>query len=423
MRRYKKAKVYSQMALVLGVGLLITGLVAGVSISGNARALFFSADPAANVVGATADLLLEGDEAQDINAGKWSKDFKPMGASTNVTTILWGTAWTSSTLLAQTIALLAKQHARDSIQRVFLADADVVGHEVPNYAAYVKSEVDRLGRQHPLIKTQYYLEEIDSEGKYLDPDRIALMHGTHARQRQPTPSHRYAFLVDVAGEDEEAGDAITRAMLSNPKRDATTLTVVEIELASNRLPVYRTVNRYLWLGTPHTALHQTIMALFSLWHPVFVIVDASGVGAGLCSFLRRSIDHDPSLNVTPGQQVIPVQFTSSIKTYIGWNFLGIVGTGRYQDYVPDGEPDTRQFWYEVGECDKIVGTGPNAPLKWGVWASPRYDGLIAYGHDDLLIGAALTAILEQHIPALFGTGASAAIAQPDPMEEIDDAAW
>ena len=45
MRRYKKAKVYSQMALVLGVGLLITGLVAGVSISGSARELAYLFDP------------------------------------------------------------------------------------------------------------------------------------------------------------------------------------------------------------------------------------------------------------------------------------------------------------------------------------------------------------------------------------------
>ena len=64
----------------------------------NARTLFFSAEPTANVVGATADVLLECDEAQDVSSSKWDKDFAPMGASTNVTTVFWGTAWTSTTM-------------------------------------------------------------------------------------------------------------------------------------------------------------------------------------------------------------------------------------------------------------------------------------------------------------------------------------
>ena len=72
----------------------------------NARAFFFSASPSANVVGATASLLLEADEAQDIDPTKWDKDFTPMGASTNVTTVFYGTAWTANTFLAQTVAAL-----------------------------------------------------------------------------------------------------------------------------------------------------------------------------------------------------------------------------------------------------------------------------------------------------------------------------
>ena len=51
------------------------------------RAFFFSAHPTSNVVGATATVLLECDEAQDVDPDKWNKDFAPMGASTNVTTV------------------------------------------------------------------------------------------------------------------------------------------------------------------------------------------------------------------------------------------------------------------------------------------------------------------------------------------------
>jgi len=52
---------------------------------GKARCFFFSADPASQVVGGTASLLLECDEAQDVRETKWDKDFEPMTASTNAT--------------------------------------------------------------------------------------------------------------------------------------------------------------------------------------------------------------------------------------------------------------------------------------------------------------------------------------------------
>ena len=69
---------------------------------GDARVIFLSADESSRVVGHTAHLLLEIDEAQDVTKDKYSKEFKPMGATTNVTTVLYGTAWDDSTLLEET---------------------------------------------------------------------------------------------------------------------------------------------------------------------------------------------------------------------------------------------------------------------------------------------------------------------------------
>ncbi|MEE8373138.1 MAG: hypothetical protein V3R87_05455 [Dehalococcoidia bacterium] len=69
---------------------------------GNARQIFLSADESANVVGNTAHLLLEIDESQDVSKEKYTKEFKPMGATTNVTTVHYGTAWDDSTLLEWT---------------------------------------------------------------------------------------------------------------------------------------------------------------------------------------------------------------------------------------------------------------------------------------------------------------------------------
>jgi hypothetical protein len=68
---------------------------------GKARIYFLSGGDTANVVGATANELLQCDEAQDVSIRKWDKDFGPMAASTNATRVFWGTAWTSRTLLAR----------------------------------------------------------------------------------------------------------------------------------------------------------------------------------------------------------------------------------------------------------------------------------------------------------------------------------
>jgi hypothetical protein len=376
-----------------------------------ARVMFFSADPTAKVVGATADLLLECDEAQDVTPLKWGKDFEPMGAATNVTTVMWGTTWTSQTLLAQTIAHLKRLQIKDGHRRVFRYDADVVGAEVPAYAKYVKARVAKLGRNHPLVKTQYFLEGIDATGGLFSPIRRALMRGDHERQHEPTASRRYALLVDVAGEDEVSGDALTRQMLENPRRDATALTVVEVEIKYGQLPRYRAVDRQLWIGTKHTALYSQILTLARHWNAIWIVVDATGIGSGLASFLELALS----------DRVIPVVFSPKLKSDLGWGFVGIVETGRYRDYIADGEPETRQFWYEVEACQYEVRPGPGKPIKWGVWEAIAYDGLIAHGHDDLLLSAALTAILDlQDWPA---TGPSAIVESQDEIEEMDDAEW
>jgi hypothetical protein len=69
---------------------------------GSARQIFLSAEESSSVVGHTADILLEIDESQDVSKEKYTKEFRPMGSSTNVTTIHYGTTWDDSTLLEQT---------------------------------------------------------------------------------------------------------------------------------------------------------------------------------------------------------------------------------------------------------------------------------------------------------------------------------
>lgn len=381
---------------------------------GKARGFFFSAEPTANVVGATADVLLEADEAQDIAQVKWDKDFSPMGASTNVTTVFYGTAWTRTSFLAQTAQFLEELQAEDGIQRVFRVPCDMVEQEVPAYGTYVAKQVRRLGRTHPLVRSQYYLETIDDTGGLFTPERQRLMHGSHPRRVTPQTGHRYALLIDVGGEDENPGGVLERMLLQNPRRDATAITVVEVVIDRQKIPyerLYFVQDRHLRLGTKFTAIQGHILRLAEFWHAQWVVVDATGIGAGLASFLARPLGH----------KLIPITFTPTIKSQLGWDFLAIVETGRYQDYANDHESDTQQFWYEVNACQFEIRDNPQKTIRWGVWETPGYDGAVARGHDDLLVSAAMCAFLDrQKIP---GEAVGTAVPTSDVLFAIDSADW
>jgi hypothetical protein len=88
------------------------------------------------VVGATANLLLQCDEAQDVPVAKWDKDFAPMAASSRAMRVFWGTAWTGRTLLARELKAAREEEKKDGIQRVFIMTADDVAEEVPEFCNF-----------------------------------------------------------------------------------------------------------------------------------------------------------------------------------------------------------------------------------------------------------------------------------------------
>jgi len=348
-------------------------------VLGRARIAFYSAAATAHVVGATASLLLEADEAQDIDEIKWTKEFRPMAASTNAPTVLWGTAWTRDTLLARTVRALRRQEAMDGERRAFCVPWERVADEVPAYGRYVESEMDRLGAQHPLIRTQYALQEIDEGGGMFGRVTQVLMRGRHARQSQPTPGRVYALLVDVAGAAEtrasdplDIGAPSARADL----RDSTAASIVEVVRQEGAPPRFLVVDRVLWKGTPHAQLYGALVTMAEAWGVARLVVDATGVGAGLASFLTSAL----------GPRVIPFVFTARSKSDLGWRFLGACNSGRFLDHRDDGSPEYAQFWRQVAAADYHVEPGPGQRMRWGV-ADPAI-------HDDLLISAALCVTLE-----------------------------
>jgi hypothetical protein len=385
---------------------------------GSAQITFLSGSPTSNVVGATASLLLECDEAQSVLPSKWDKDFAPMAASANTTTVFWGTAWTSKTLLARELRLAQLEEARDGVQRAFVLAADQVAQEVEDYGRHLASQVARMGRQHPFIKTQYYSEEIDYQAGMFSSARRAIMQGSHPAQERACAGQTYALLVDVAGEEQGKVDleAANLKLVETRGRDATVVTVVQVDLASLddallAAPTYRVVNRYEWRGEAHASLYGQIKALVELWDASYVVIDATGIGAGLASFLAKAYPH----------KVIPLTLSSKSKSDLGWRFLAVVETGRYKEHVPSASERLHalqtRFWLEAEHCQSSVLDGPGRLLRWGVPESARHPETHAPVHDDLLFSASLCSLLDQHA---WSTGESGIIAGIDPLEGMYD---
>lgn len=403
----------------------------------NASITFLSGAPESNIVGATASALLEVDEAQDLLVDKFDRDIAPMAASTHATRVFWGTAWTSQTLLGRELRAARAAEAADEIRRVFICTAEDVCAEVPAYARHVQEVVARQGRNHPLVRTQYFSEEIDSQGGMFPAERLARMQSASdplaIPPNFPLEGRRYALLLDVGGVDEGVRGMDGKVTLSNPARDASALTLVEVSAPSNRLsttgdnflhrpvensapytlPIFTPVRRWQWLGVDHNRLFEEIRRIAMDWRVTSVVVDATGVGAGLASFLE---------NALPGR-VIPFTFTATSKSKLGWDFLAVVDSNRWQEprYSPllDAPEVTcqQEFFRQLQACTFSVSTGPEQQIRWGVPDGTRDLHSGEPVHDDWILSAALCTLLEDkdwsaHAPAVI-------IPASDPLREMD----
>ena len=357
---------------------------------GRASVRYLSAAPSANSRGNTANLLLVANEAQDIDIDTWDAVFAPMAASSNSTTLFMGTVWTSTTLLARQIRLLANLERRDSVQRRFLVPWPQVAEELPPYGDYVRRQMALLGEGHPFIRTEYELRELDGNGGLFPPERREPMRGAFRPLSRPAPDDPpgtiYALTIDVAGEEEDGleGAALRQA---NPRKDSTAVSVVRVRAGDQQMirPIFEVAARYEWTGVRHTALHDRIVTLARrVWNAKKVVIDATGVGAGLASFLTATL----------GERIVtPFIFTSTSKSQLGWDLLGLIDASRLQVCTPGPDDDREQirldalFWKQVEACGYTVLPGPGKLMRWGV-DDPRV-------HDDLLMSLALVTALDR----------------------------
>jgi hypothetical protein len=354
---------------------------------GKARTFYFSAAPESNIVGATASLLLEVDEAQDVDPDKYSKDLAPMAASTNATRVFYGTAWTDDDLLQQQIATNQRLQAQDGIQRHFAYPWHLVAAENPSYRAYVQAEIARLGEDHPLIRTQYLLLTLTQGGRLFTAAQLAQLQGTHFRTRKPQPAARYVAGIDVAGESEAAEDGQLRSL--QPQKDSTTVTLAEVtwqEVAGASVAKLQVVEQYLWTGRKHRELvPQLVDLLKHVWQVQACVVDSTGIGAGVASFLVGALGED---------RVFPFVFNSSSKSALGYQLISAVNAGGVKLYQPDHSEEhtltVRQF---------ALAKATYRANNLMAWSVPESEG-----HDDLLISVALTVEAAKHSQPRYAVG-------------------
>ena len=333
---------------------------------GAARQVFLSAEETSNVVGHTADILLEVDESQDIDKDKYTKEFRPMASSTNATTVHYGTTWDDSTLLEQTKQLNIELEKQDHIKRHFRFDWQDVAKHNPGYAAFVEAERQRLGEDHPLFRTQYRLLPLPSSGRLFGRAQVAQIIGGHERLRSKQAGHIYVAGIDIAGQDEQLDELV----LTRPQRDATVITVAEVTLNEAKQPSLKVVEHYAWIGKPHHELYpQLVDIIKNVWNCSRVICDATGIGETMASFLQHSC----------GARVQPFKFSQVSKSILGFDLIAAVNSGRLKCYTGDGSREFAEFLLEMEKAKSQF--RPNQTINFFVDPSE--------GHDDYLMSLAL----------------------------------
>ncbi|UCG24985.1 MAG: hypothetical protein JSW55_03045 [Chloroflexota bacterium] len=395
---------------------------------GRAAVVFLSTHPAAAARGETAHWLLVIDEMQDQDATHLEAVFEPMRAANNATALYIGTVKTSHDALWRKKVALEENEGMGATQQVYVVSPDEVTADNTSYGHFLANKVSRLGRSHPVVASEYFNEPIDADGGLFDRRRLALMKGSHARLSPDlateSTSKRVATL-DVGGIDEGATNPLAR--LANPGRDYSVGHVFEIELTGEHdRPRYRAIDVFADQGSRHfeswpgqPGLAERLMAWLNAWQIAHLVVDQSGVGAGLADWMAARLGR---------RKVTGFTFSPTAKADLGARFLTLVETGRFRYWAGEEEPLSDAWWFfqQARHCNYSLPADGRfeTALRWGVPPSARIDTPSGRQpvHDDRLISAALVAVYDDLVTkgALRLGKASSAIVRPDDPIDPDN---
>jgi hypothetical protein len=359
---------------------------------GNARLSFFSADRAANVVGATASILLSVDEAQDVDRDVYQRKFRPMASTTNATTVLFGTAWDEDNILEEQRRANREVEKRTGERLNFEVPWTVLAGMNTSYRQFVEGEIRRLGIDHPTIRTQYMLEAATGAGRLFSEELLERMKGTHGRFVGPEEGKQYVAGVDIAGQVSEDGKMVLNQW------DETVVTIAEVdrsEIAAGgrKLPIVRVVQHYHWRGLTHAQQYERVRDLLMChWKVTRVAIDATGIGAGPASFLVMG----------GGDRVDGVVFTQRSKSDLGFAMLAAAQTDRISLYQNQGGEDLRECLSQLQRIRYELRA--NEVMAWGAGGG---------GHDDYVASLALCVKAANETLPLPAGGIVRALPGPD----------
>jgi hypothetical protein len=207
------------------------------------------------------------------------------------------------------------------------------------------------------------------------------------------------MLVDVAGEEESGMSA------ADGRRDSTACTMVEVALVEGfHAPVYRVAWRKLWTGVKLSALYAELRDLAALWRVRYLVVDSTGVGAGLASFLSAALP------------VLPFVFSQASKSDLGWGWLAIIDGGRWKEPA-SGDSCQSLFYQQLAYCQYEILPGPGKVMRWSVPDGTRDVTTGELVHDDLVMSAALSVVLDDQ--NWSSAGPAAVVRGKDPLRDMD----
>lgn len=322
--------------------------------AGTVSATFLSASTEAHVAGHTATFGIIADEAQDIDADWFDRQFRPMAASTGAPALLLGTPWDGSSLLERAIEA-NRAHDREHAgepgfePRHHQASWETVAGEAPLYRKYVETERARLGATNPLYLSQYELVASRGAAALFDGEQLEALRGGHPVLGAPRPGERYAGGIDFGGAGAHA--------------DATVLTIARIH--EKRCEV---VAWHSWRGAPFGALTGDVAAVARAWGLERLVADETGLGGPLVAGLRQQL----------GETVAGLVFTAASKSSLGWDLVSAAGGGRLVLPASDGSMEWRRAWREISACRRELRPGGTI-----AWSAPPGE------HDDYVASLAL----------------------------------
>lgn len=353
-------------------------------LPGNLRSAiaFLSAGENANKKGLTANLWQCIDEAQNTSKRVYDEELAPMRASTGAPVLLMGTEGSEDCLMHLEIERLRQWEAENPGERaVWVIDWEEVARWNPAYGEFVQAEINRLGKDHPVICTQYRGIAVSIIGRFLTQAQVNNFFGDgegealhHNRLHLPMPGQLYVGGLDFCGASETVEDDDTWEADRVAKRDSTVGIVARLTWRQDALgltPEMEIVD-VLWLPGmyPDAVVHRCYQFFFEKWRVQRLTADGRGVGEGPAF----------SLHQRRPEQVTVLKSTSADNTRMGYRMLGLLNHKRLRMFRNDNTPEWTELHTQMSQLRrKITVNGMR-------WAGPEQkvvvNGDLTPVHDD-----------------------------------------